>query len=54
MAHFDLLEDFLAFLHATDGNRKKSDGAACDLCGAALELDPDSGEERCPECDDEG
>lgn len=53
MTDFDLLEDFLALLYATEGDRKKRGGAFCDRCGAALEIDPESGEERCPECDEE-
>lgn len=46
MTNFDLLEDFLAFLYTTEGNRKKNGGAFCDRCGAALEADPECGEEE--------
>lgn len=53
MSDFDLFEDFLAFIHSTDDGGNKRDGEFCDCCGAELEYDPDSGEERCPECDAE-
>lgn len=48
----DLLEDFLAFLYAT-GDRKPAnngDENTCPTCGAELEYDEETGEERCPEC----
>jgi len=32
MTDFELLEDFLAFLYATEGDRKKRGGAFCDRC----------------------
>ena len=54
MADFDLLEDFLAFIHATEGGRKKNGGEFCDRCGAVLEIDQESGETICPECDEAG
>lgn len=54
MTDFDLLEDFLVFHFATEGDRKTRGGEFCDRCGVALEFDPQSGEERCPECDGGG
>jgi len=50
---FDLIEDFLAFLYAT-GDRKPANSGTdeniCPTCGAVLEYDEETCEERCPEC----
>lgn len=50
---FDLLEDLLAFLYDT-GDRKPANSDTyentCPSCGAVLEYDKETGEERCPEC----
>jgi len=49
----DLLEDAFAFLYAT-GDRKPAnsgmDENTCPTCGAVLEYDEETGEDRCPEC----
>lgn len=52
MADFDLLENFLAFLHSNDGDGKKCEEVFCDRCDAALEVDPECGDERCPVCEE--
>lgn len=49
----DPVEDLLAFIYAT-GDRKSvnsgTDETTCPTCGAVLEYDEVTGEERCPEC----
>jgi len=42
----DLIEDFIAFLYAT-----QSDRPVCPQCGGELE-DDESGERHCPNCDE--
>lgn len=49
----DLLEDLLAFLYATGDRNPANSGTdenTCPACGAELEYDEETGEERCPEC----
>lgn len=42
----DLIEDFIAFLYAT-----QPDSSVCQQCGGTLEAD-ESGELHCPDCDE--